>query len=177
MKDQVRWLVRGLGWPQNLSRRFGENVLNLSGIGPGHPAYVPHVYPLDYSSSHGLIIAFSYRIHNFIQWRNFRAVMNYELVREIKTSRNTRKPQTSVNASLNDTWLLSIPMKSVDLNTPITFTRIRAYGKSDSFPSVTYTLNGVINMCKDSRANKKTPWPLVRKRTIPTERRPLIGEI
>jgi hypothetical protein len=25
--------------------------------------------------------------------------------------------------------------------------------------------------------NKQTPWPLVRKRTIPTERPPLVGEI
>jgi hypothetical protein len=24
---------------------------------------------------------------------------------------------------------------------------------------------------------KKTPWPLVRKRTIPTERPPLVGEV
>jgi hypothetical protein len=24
---------------------------------------------------------------------------------------------------------------------------------------------------------KKTPWPLVRKRTIPTERTPLVGEV
>jgi hypothetical protein len=32
---------------------------------------------------------------------------------------------------------------------------------------------------KDKQTNKqtKTPWPLVRKRTIPTERPPLVGEI
>jgi hypothetical protein len=28
-----------------------------------------------------------------------------------------------------------------------------------------------------SRCHKKTPWPLVRKRTIPTERPPLFGEV
>jgi hypothetical protein len=27
------------------------------------------------------------------------------------------------------------------------------------------------------QTNKQTPWPLVRKRTIPTERPPLVGEI
>jgi hypothetical protein len=27
-----------------------------------------------------------------------------------------------------------------------------------------------------SNKKKKTPWPLVRKRTIPTERPPLVGE-
>jgi hypothetical protein len=30
---------------------------------------------------------------------------------------------------------------------------------------------------KNERTNKQTPWPLVRKRTIPTERPPLVGEI
>jgi hypothetical protein len=29
----------------------------------------------------------------------------------------------------------------------------------------------------DTFKNKQTPWPLVRKRTIPTERRPLVDEI
>jgi hypothetical protein len=28
-----------------------------------------------------------------------------------------------------------------------------------------------------NKTNKQTPWPLVRKRTIPTERPPLVGEI
>jgi hypothetical protein len=28
-----------------------------------------------------------------------------------------------------------------------------------------------------TRLQKKTPWPFVRKRTIPTERPPLVGEI
>jgi hypothetical protein len=27
------------------------------------------------------------------------------------------------------------------------------------------------------QANKQIPWPLVRKRTMPTERPPLVGEI
>jgi hypothetical protein len=29
----------------------------------------------------------------------------------------------------------------------------------------------------NNKTNKKSPWPLVRKRTIPTERPPLVGEI
>jgi hypothetical protein len=32
-------------------------------------------------------------------------------------------------------------------------------------------------ICINSIATKQTPWPLVRKRTIPTERPPLVDEI
>jgi hypothetical protein len=30
---------------------------------------------------------------------------------------------------------------------------------------------------EDKNTNKQTPWPLVRERTIPTERPPLVDEI
>jgi hypothetical protein len=30
---------------------------------------------------------------------------------------------------------------------------------------------------KNKQTNKQTPWPLVRERTIPTDRPPLVGEI
>jgi hypothetical protein len=33
------------------------------------------------------------------------------------------------------------------------------------------------SMCTNKQTNKGTPWPLFRKRTIPTERPPLVGEI
>jgi hypothetical protein len=32
-------------------------------------------------------------------------------------------------------------------------------------------------ICLDSKKNKQTPWSLVRERTIPTERPPLVNEI
>jgi hypothetical protein len=33
------------------------------------------------------------------------------------------------------------------------------------------------NCCDKKKTNKQTPWPLVRERTIPTERPPLVDEI
>jgi hypothetical protein len=39
------------------------------------------------------------------------------------------------------------------------------------------TVSGNANNSTDKRTNKQTPWPLVRKRTIPTERPPLVDDI
>jgi hypothetical protein len=38
-------------------------------------------------------------------------------------------------------------------------------------------LNGAYNNNNNKQTNKQTPWPLVRERTIPTERPPLVDEI
>jgi hypothetical protein len=35
----------------------------------------------------------------------------------------------------------------------------------------------VVRTKRERETNKQTPWPLVRKRTIPTERPPLVDEI
>jgi hypothetical protein len=61
---------------------------------------------------------------------------------------------------------------------------VDAYGEHSCLCEVTFLsclrFQNVIEsndevMCK--KQNKKTPWPLVRKRTIPTERPPLVDEI
>jgi acyl-CoA thioesterase FadM len=53
----------------------------------------------------------------------------------------------------------------------ITFTRIGELG-------TTLAVTSNPNMLHyDTKTKKQTPWPLVRKRTIPTERPPLVDEI
>jgi hypothetical protein len=37
--------------------------------------------------------------------------------------------------------------------------------------------NRAMKISRRRRINKQTPWPLVRERTIPTERPPLVDEI
>jgi hypothetical protein len=37
--------------------------------------------------------------------------------------------------------------------------------------------DNVDTISKNTNKNKQTPWPLVRERTIPTERPPLVDEI
>jgi hypothetical protein len=36
---------------------------------------------------------------------------------------------------------------------------------------------GAVLTCTTQQTNKQTPWPLVRERTIPTDRPPLVDEI
>jgi hypothetical protein len=63
------------------------------------------------------------------------------------------------------------------------FVRISEYVESWVSYIITYIyetfckLKTFIVISRFGITNKLTPWPLVRKRTIPTERPPLVGEI
>jgi hypothetical protein len=54
---------------------------------------------------------------------------------------------------------------------------LAAYRYVNVFGNAREVLSSPTHEPQQRKQTKQTPWPLVRKRTIPTERLPLVGEI
>jgi hypothetical protein len=59
----------------------------------------------------------------------------------------------------------------------LSFIYSQNYWGSGLRPPLGIKKNNIISQQTNKQTNKQTPWPLIRKRTIPTEQPPLVHEI
>jgi hypothetical protein len=77
-----------------------------------------------------------------------------QVVRAIKVCLNETYSKVYIGKYLSDSFPIQNGLKQEDALSPLPFNFVLEYG-----------------------IREKTPWPLVREGTIPTERRPLVDEI
>jgi tetratricopeptide (TPR) repeat protein len=114
-------------------------------------------------AQHAFIKSIQLENKNAITWTNLGTL--YLCLKEIQLAHEAFKVAQRSDPSYNECWIGQVKvMYSIVHNE-----------KLDSL-FVCSMLVG-IKTTKNKQNNKKTPWPLVRKRTIPTERPALVDEI